>query len=118
MQDDRSQCLTVMIYDKLVNTQTHRDRHAILLAQPAELQNRTAEKCEKNSVLRAAENAAEIRRASLRLCWPGGLEVFRHLFNNCLTPNVLNVTSKLFFSSGVTAPLSSFYLFLCSMFFL
>jgi len=43
--------------------------------------------------------------------------VFRHLFNNCLTPNVLNITSKLFFSSGVTAPLSSFCQFLFSMFF-
>ena len=44
-------------------------------------------------------------------------KVFRHLFNNCLIPNVLNVTSKLFFSSGVTAPLSSFYQFLFSTFF-
>ena len=43
--------------------------------------------------------------------------VFRHIFNNCLTLNVLNVTSKLFYSSGVTAPLSSFYQFIFSMFF-
>jgi len=34
-----------------------------------------------------------------------------------MTPNVLNITSKLFFSSGVTAPLCSFYQFLFSVFF-
>ena len=32
-----------------------------------------------------------------------------------VTPNVLNVTSKLFFSSSVTAPLSSFYQFLANV---
>ena len=42
--------------------------------------------------------------------------VFRLPFNNCLTLKVLNVILKLFFSSGVTALLSSFNEFLCSMF--
>ena len=46
-----------------------------------------------------------------------GPAAIQHLFNNCLTPNVLNITSKLFFSSGVTAPFSSFYQFFFSIFF-